>query len=158
MLWVVFCVMWKNETILQFNTSWLASLRTWYYFRHFFGFSCSGYDLILIRKIHVLNCYSFLLKFFSETRTYKLVVGNCGSSIYCYNDKFIKTHLLLATYVLFNKSLTCYSHVKIGWLPLLFTWTIISSASLKYKIGMNLEVNQSNSSASCSCFIGSITK
>ena len=35
MLWVVFCVMlWVNgqkyENLLQFNTSWLASLRTWY--------------------------------------------------------------------------------------------------------------------------------
>ena len=25
----------------------------------------------------------FLLKFLSKTKTYKLVVGNCGSSIYC---------------------------------------------------------------------------
>ena len=36
LLWVVFCVMksWVNvqkyESLLQFNTSWLASLRTWY--------------------------------------------------------------------------------------------------------------------------------
>ena len=75
LLWLVFCVMSKNETILQFNTSWLASLRTWYYFRHFFGFSCSGYDLILIVKSHIC--------FLSKTKTYKLVVGDCGISIYC---------------------------------------------------------------------------
>ena len=31
------CILWcrKNENLLQFSTSWLASLRTWYYFRHF---------------------------------------------------------------------------------------------------------------------------
>ena len=32
---------------------------------------------------HTLNWYWFLLKFLSKTKTYKLVVGNCGSSIYC---------------------------------------------------------------------------
>ena len=37
LLWVLFCVMilWVNgrkyENLLQFNTSWLASLRTWYH-------------------------------------------------------------------------------------------------------------------------------
>ena len=33
----------KYDDLLQFNTSWLASLRAWYYFRLFFSFSCSGY-------------------------------------------------------------------------------------------------------------------
>ena len=56
LLWVVFCVItswvncWKYENLLQFNTSWLASLRTWLYFRHCFSFSCSGYDFMLIKK------------------------------------------------------------------------------------------------------------
>ena len=50
LLWVVFCVMtsWVNgrkyENPLQFNTSLLASLRMWFYFRLCFSFTCSGYD------------------------------------------------------------------------------------------------------------------
>ena len=71
---------WKYEYLLQFNTNWLVSLRTWYYFRLCFGFSCSGYDLSLIKKGHTLNCYPFVQKFF--IRFYKLVLGNCGSLIY----------------------------------------------------------------------------
>ena len=80
LLWVVFCVMisWVNgrkyENLLQFNTNWLASLRTWYYFR-----LC--YDLSLMKKSHTLNCYPFVQKFF--IRFYKLVLRNCGSSTYC---------------------------------------------------------------------------
>ena len=65
LLWVVFCVMisWVNgrkyENPLKDNTSCLASLRTWYYFRLCFNFSCSGYDLKLIKKSHTLSCYLF---------------------------------------------------------------------------------------------------
>ena len=87
LLWLVFCVIisWVNgrkyENLLQFNTNWLASLRTWYYFRLCFSFSCVGYDLSLIKKSHTLNCYPFVQKFFIHF--YKLVLGNCGSSIYC---------------------------------------------------------------------------
>ena len=33
------------ENLLQFNTSWLTSLKTWHFFRLCFSFSCSGYDL-----------------------------------------------------------------------------------------------------------------
>ena len=85
MLWVVFCVMisWVNgqkyENLLQFNTNWLASLSTWYYFRLCFSFSCSSYDLSLLKKSHTLNCYPFVQKFFIGF--YKLILGNCGSSI-----------------------------------------------------------------------------
>ena len=32
-------------------------------FKTFFSFSCSGYDVTLIIKSHISNCYSFLLKF-----------------------------------------------------------------------------------------------
>ena len=60
-------VMWKNQNLLQFNTRWLASLRTRYYFRLCFSFSCSGYDTTLIQKSHTLNCYSFLHKFLLKT-------------------------------------------------------------------------------------------
>ena len=54
------------------NTSWLTSLRMQYYFRTF-----------LASVVHTLNCYSFLLTFLLKTKTCKIVVGNCGSSIYC---------------------------------------------------------------------------
>ena len=36
--------------LLQFDTSWLASLRTWYYSGLCFSFSCSGCDLTLINR------------------------------------------------------------------------------------------------------------
>ena len=58
----VFCVMisWLNrqkyENFMQFNTSWLSSLRTRYYFSIRISFSCSSYDLILIKKSNTLNC------------------------------------------------------------------------------------------------------
>ena len=58
LVWVLFCVMisWVNgpkcENLLQFNTSWLESPRTWYYFKLCFSFSCSSYDLTLIKKSH----------------------------------------------------------------------------------------------------------
>ena len=88
-LWVLCCVMisWVNgrkyENLLQFNTSWLASLRTWYYLKLYFNCNCSGYDLTLIKNCHTVNCYLFLQKFLLKAKSYKLVVGNCGSSIYC---------------------------------------------------------------------------
>ena len=53
--------------------------KTWYYFRLCFSFSCSSSDLILIKKSHTLNSYLFLQKFLLKIKTYKLVVGNCGS-------------------------------------------------------------------------------
>ena len=71
------------EIILLFNTSWLASLRTWCLALDFLSFSCSGYDLMLISKSHTLNCYSLLLKLILKTKTYKVVAGDCGCSI-CY--------------------------------------------------------------------------
>ena len=56
---------WKYENLLQFNTSWLASLRMWYlYFKLCFSSSCSDYDLTLIKKWRTLNCYSFLQNFY----------------------------------------------------------------------------------------------
>ena len=49
----------------------------------FFSFSCSEYDLPLIKKSNTLNYNSFLQKFLLKTKIYKLVVGICDSSIYC---------------------------------------------------------------------------
>ena len=61
---------WKYENPLQSinNTSWLTCLRMWYYFRLCFSFSCSGYDLTLIKKSHTLNCYSFPQTFLLKTK------------------------------------------------------------------------------------------
>ena len=84
----------EYDNLLQFNTSWLASPGTRYYFSFCFSFSSSDYDLSLIKKSHTLNCYSFLQKFLLKTKTYKLIVGNCSSSIYCSNNKFRKSSLL----------------------------------------------------------------
>ena len=53
---------------------WSASLETWYYFRLCFSFSCSGYDLTLIKKSHTRNCYLFSQKFLLKTKTYKLLL------------------------------------------------------------------------------------
>ena len=75
---------WRVENItISYNLILAGSLETWYYFRLYFSCSCSGYELTLIKRSHTLNCYSFLQKFLMKTKTYKLVVGNCGSSIYC---------------------------------------------------------------------------
>ena len=43
----------QSKIWLQSNTSWLTSLETWYYFRLCFSFSCSGYDVTLIKKAHI---------------------------------------------------------------------------------------------------------
>ena len=64
----------KFDNLLQFNTSCLGSLGTWYYFRLCFSFSCSGYDLTLIKKSHTRNCYLFSQKFLLKTKTYKLLL------------------------------------------------------------------------------------
>ena len=44
------------------------------YFRLCFSFSCSGYDLTLIKKSHTRNCYLFSQKFLLKTKTYKLLL------------------------------------------------------------------------------------
>ena len=58
----------KYENLLQFYFSWLPALRTWYYFRLCFSFSCFVFDLTLIKKSHTLKCYSFLYKFLLKTK------------------------------------------------------------------------------------------
>ena len=71
-LWVVFTavISWvncrKSENVPQFNADWLASLRSWYYFRLCVSSSCSGFDLTVIKKSHILNCYMFLQKSFKK--------------------------------------------------------------------------------------------
>ena len=64
----------KYENLLQFDTSWLASLKKWHYFRLCFTFSWSGYDLTLIKTSDPLNCYLFLQKFLLEKNVKSLIV------------------------------------------------------------------------------------
>ena len=107
--------------LIKKGYSWLASPRTRYYFRLCFSFNCSGYDLTLIQRNHIFNCYLFLQKFLLKTKSYKLAVGNCDSSVYCCNDKFKKAiyYLPLMSCSRNILSLTCYSHVKILCSPIL---------------------------------------
>ena len=107
--------------LIKKGCSWLASPRTRYYFRLCFSFSCSGYDLTLIQRKHIFNCYLFLQKFLLKTKYYKLAIGNCDSSNYCYNDKFKKAiyYLSLMSCSINIPSLTCSSHVKILCSPIL---------------------------------------
>ena len=99
---LVFCVMipWVNgpkcDNLLQFNTSCLGSLGTWYYFRLCFSFSYSGYDLTLIKKSHTLNFYSFLQKFLLKITVVAQFTAKTTNS-----EKAISR--LFVTYVLFNK-------------------------------------------------------
>ena len=122
---MVFCVMiwWVNgqkyENLLQFNTRWLASPRTWYSFRLCFSFSYSAYDLTLIKKSHTLNCYSFYKSCFPKQKLTNLllatVVGRCLTK----TTNSGKNCLLFVTYVLFNnQSLTCYSLSLRPWVQI----------------------------------------
>ena len=71
----------KYENLLQFNTTWLASVRMWYILD--FDLTSVVLAMTLIKKRHTLNFYSLLHKFLLKTKTYELGVGNCGSLIYC---------------------------------------------------------------------------
>ena len=107
----------KYENLLQFITSWLASLRKWYYSRLFiiiFSFSCSGCDLTLIRKRDTLNCYSLLLKLLLKTKTYKLVLGNWQLNLLLKRQiqKKLSTFCQLCLVQQINESLSCYLHVN----------------------------------------------
>ena len=70
--WCSVMISWVNgrkyENLLQFYFSWLPALRTWYFFRLCFSFSCFVFHLTLIKKSHTLNCYSFLHKFLLKTK------------------------------------------------------------------------------------------
>ena len=52
----------KYENLPQFNADWLASLKTWYYFRLCFSFNFSGFDLTVIKPKSLIlftskNCF-----------------------------------------------------------------------------------------------------
>ena len=53
---------------MQFTFSWFPALRTWYYFRFCFSFSCFVFEPTLIKKSHALNCYLLLHKFLLKTK------------------------------------------------------------------------------------------
>ena len=57
----------KYENLLQIFISLLPALKRWYYFRLCFSFICFVFDFTLNKKIHTLNCYSFLHKFLLKT-------------------------------------------------------------------------------------------
>ena len=63
--WAVFYVviLWVNgrkyENLFQFNTDCLAPQRTCYFLDLVLASVVSGYDLILLKKSHTSNCYSF---------------------------------------------------------------------------------------------------
>ena len=66
--WCSVMISWVNggkyENLLQFYF-----IKTWYYFRLRFSFSCFVFDLALIRKSHTLNCcYLFLHNFLLKTK------------------------------------------------------------------------------------------
>ena len=62
-------VEWSCAVVIT-TTSRCHKPRTWYYFWLCFSFICSGYDIIVIKKNHTLNCYWFLWK--SQTRCWWL--------------------------------------------------------------------------------------
>ena len=90
----------------------LPALRTWYYFRLCFSFSCFVFDLTLIKKSLTLNFYSFLHKFLLKIKiTNSLLVtviaeftvkttnsekAICFLSLMSCSINKIKSHLLLA--------------------------------------------------------------
>ena len=92
LLWTAITSVWcqKYETLLQFDTSWLASLRTWHYFRLFWLQLFWLWPYINHKELHIKLLFVFTKKFLLKTKTYKLVVGNCGSSIYSLNKKLRK--------------------------------------------------------------------
>ena len=52
----------KYVNLLEFNTSWLASLRTWYYFRLFLAsVALAIWPYINYKEVHI-NCYLFFTK------------------------------------------------------------------------------------------------
>ena len=103
--WCSVMISWVNgrkyENLLQFYFSWLPALRTWYYFRLCFSFSCFVFDLTLIKKSHTLNCYSFLHKFLLKTKiTNSLVTVIAQFTVKTTNSE--RATLLFVHYVLFN--------------------------------------------------------
>ena len=71
------------KNLSRFNTDCLASLRT-YIILDFVLASVvlAVYDLTVSLKSHTSIRYSVLQTFLSKAQIYKLVIGNCGSSIY----------------------------------------------------------------------------
>ena len=81
-VWVVFTVVisWvscrKYENLPQFNADWLASLKTWYYFRLCFSSNCSGFDLTVIKPVsHIIHKQKLFSKQVFSYFTYKKNFG-----------------------------------------------------------------------------------
>ena len=63
----------ENTKISRISCS-LILAKNVIYFRLCFSFSCSRFDLILIKNSHTLNSYSFLQKFLLKAKTYKILL------------------------------------------------------------------------------------
>ena len=86
--------------ILQFNTSWLASIRTWY----FALASCLAVTLHFLKKRHTLSFSSFFLLLVTVVAQFTAKTTNSEKAIY-----FVS---LLSCSI--NSSLTHYSHEKVS--------------------------------------------
>ena len=69
----------KYKHFPQVNTGWLAFLRTWYYSRLCFSFSCAGCDHVVIKKSHTLNWYSLLVTVAAQ---FTIKTTNSKKSVY----------------------------------------------------------------------------
>ena len=83
---------------------------------HFLTPKNYGYDFILIKKNHTLNCYSFFQKLLLKTKPYKLVVGNAVVSMVAqFTVKTINLEKVLISYSMnklkFHILLTCKNFV-----------------------------------------------
>ena len=105
--WCSVMISWVNgrkyENLLQFYFSWLSALRTWYYFRLCFSFSCFVFDLTLIKKSHTLKCYSFLHKFLLKTKITNSLLVTVIAQFTAKTTNPEKATLLFVHCVLFNK-------------------------------------------------------
>ena len=123
MLWVAFCIVisWedvrKYKNLAQFNTDWLASLRTWYYF----SFSRSGYDLTVIKSRQTWNCYSLFWNFLLKTQIYKFLVGAAVTQCTT-KTKYLKKAIYFFSIMCYSTNhlnTTCYSQVKVLYFAIL---------------------------------------
>ena len=73
----------KYENLPQFNADWLASLKTWYYFRLCFSSNFSGFDVTVIKPKSLIlftskNCFQnkcFLILLTKKILVQKMVGG-----------------------------------------------------------------------------------
>ena len=84
----------KYKHFPQVNTGWLAFLRTWYYSRLCFSFSCAGCDHVVIKKSHTLNWYSLLVTVAAQ---FTIKTTNSKKAIYFWSlmSKIVCVHVCI---------------------------------------------------------------